>query len=208
MELFAIGLDGAREVEGATGVSVAGLVELPGEVAVNLLRYAAGSLLPEHPAGRPQLFAVLEGSGWVSGADRARRPIRARQAAYWSAGELHESGSEGGMLCVALQSPALDLPAGLKSLEHPAALRPVTPGEEDQASAVPRASDAVALRLVEVVLHVEKTLEGDRHTERVGLSTIRNERRRAMEAILVLLKDAGLQSYVAELRPFLRSARR
>jgi quercetin dioxygenase-like cupin family protein len=108
---------------GATGVSVGGLIELPGDIAVNLLRFSTHSRLPGHTAGRPQLFVVIDGDGWVSGDDGARAAIRTGEAAFWGPGELHESGSDEGMTCIVVQAPQLDLPSGLETLEHPAILQ-------------------------------------------------------------------------------------
>ena len=102
MQLFEMNLNNARPIAdyGAIGVSAAGLLELSNDVAVNILRFSPRSVLPEHQAGRPQLFLVLQGDGWVSGADGTRSNIRAGQAVHWAAGELHGSGTESGMLCV------------------------------------------------------------------------------------------------------------
>jgi len=66
MQLFEVNLNNARAITnyGAIGVSVAGLLELSSDVAVNVLQFSPQSILPEHPAGRPQLFVVLDGDGW------------------------------------------------------------------------------------------------------------------------------------------------
>jgi len=125
MQLFEVNLNNARAITnyGAIGVSVAGLLELSSNVAVNVLQFSPQSILPAHPAGRPQLFVVLHGHGWVSGADGRRSNLQAGQAVYWAAGEPHESGTEAGMLCIAVQSSNLDLPSGLMALEHPPILQ-------------------------------------------------------------------------------------
>jgi quercetin dioxygenase-like cupin family protein len=124
VELLQVDLDRAQGISayGAKGIAVGGLFELEGDIAVNVLRFSAGSHLPQHRAGRPQLFLVLEGEGWVTGADQEKHSIRAGQAAFWSEGEPHGSGSVTGMLAVIVQAPHLDLPGDLQGLEHPAIL--------------------------------------------------------------------------------------
>jgi len=67
-----------------------------------------GGFIPRHPATGPQLFAVLEGSGWVSGDDGRKVPIRAGQAAYWEPGESHESGTDGGMRAIVVECESFD----------------------------------------------------------------------------------------------------
>ncbi len=62
-----------------------------------------GGFIPRHPATGPQLFAVVEGSGWVSGDDGARLPIKAGQAALWEPGELHESATDKGMRVIIVE---------------------------------------------------------------------------------------------------------
>jgi quercetin dioxygenase-like cupin family protein len=128
VKLFRLDMDRTEVVSiaGATGVSVGGLIELPGDIAVNLLRFATHSRLSSHAAGRPQLFVVVAGDGWVSGDDGTRSAIRTGEAAFWRLGEIHESGSDEGMTCIVVQAPQLDLPSGLETLEHPAILQLLT----------------------------------------------------------------------------------
>jgi quercetin dioxygenase-like cupin family protein len=68
----------------------------------------AGGFIPRHPATGPQLFAVVEGRGWVSGDDGVKVPIQAGQAAFWEPGESHESGSEPGMRVIVVEGESFD----------------------------------------------------------------------------------------------------
>jgi hypothetical protein len=67
-----------------------------------------GGFIPRHPAVGAQLFAVVEGAGWVSGSDGNRIPIRAGQAAYWESDELHESGTDKGMRVIVVEGDSFD----------------------------------------------------------------------------------------------------
>jgi mannose-6-phosphate isomerase-like protein (cupin superfamily) len=67
-----------------------------------------GGFVPRHPAVGPQLFAVVSGSGWVSGDDGVKVPIRTGQAAYWEPGESHESGTDEGMRVIVVQGVGFD----------------------------------------------------------------------------------------------------
>ena len=66
---------------------------------------------------------------------------------------------------------------------------------------IPAPPDAALIRLASIASHVDDLLAADRQVEKapVGLRTIKNDRRRTMEAILVLLADAELRVYLAEL---------
>ncbi len=60
-----------------------------------------------HAAPVPQLFLVVQGTGWVRGEDGARIPVREGDGVFWDRGESHESGSAGGMVAMTLQSDKL-----------------------------------------------------------------------------------------------------
>jgi hypothetical protein len=66
---------------------------------------------------------------------------------------------------------------------------------------MPRPSDAVLIRLAGIATQVEELLAADNQMDKapVGLRTIKNDRRRTMEAILVLLADPEVRDYLAEL---------
>ena len=65
----------------------------------------------------------------------------------------------------------------------------------------PKPSDAVLIRLAAIVARADELLAADQQTRKapVGLTTIKNDRRRTMEAILVMLADPDVREYVAEL---------
>jgi hypothetical protein len=81
-----------------------------GEAYVYCVHFDQNGQIGEHPAGFAQLFLVVQGEGWVMGADRVRVPIAAGQGAYFSPGELHSKGSETGMTVIMVQAD--DLQAG------------------------------------------------------------------------------------------------
>ena len=66
---------------------------------------------------------------------------------------------------------------------------------------VPKPSDAVLIRLAAIAAHADELLAADEQTRKapVGLTAIKNDRRRMMEAILVMLADADVRGYIAEL---------
>ena len=78
-----------------------------GEAHVVCIRLAAGGLLGRHPASVDQVFVVVNGSGWVRGADEEPTTVDAGTAVYWSAGEEHESGTDSGMTAIVVESERL-----------------------------------------------------------------------------------------------------
>ena len=67
---------------------------------------------------------------------------------------------------------------------------------------LPAPSDAVVVHLATLAAHVENLLAADHPLDKtpIGLTNAKNDRRRAMETILVLLADAEVRDYVAELK--------
>jgi hypothetical protein len=66
---------------------------------------------------------------------------------------------------------------------------------------IPAPSDEVVIQLATLAAHVQDMLAADHPLDKtpIGLTTAKNQRRRAMETILVLLADPGVRGYVAEL---------
>lgn len=95
-------------------------VTAPGSVGARVRRLAAGAhvvvievepggLVARHPAAGFQLFAVVSGSGWVSGGEGGREPIASGQAVVWDPGEEHESGSDEGMTALVVEAESLEI---------------------------------------------------------------------------------------------------
>ena len=103
-----IQLAGEREVTAPGSVS-ARVRRLAPEAHVVVIEVGPGGLVARHPAVGAQLFAVVAGSGWVSGGDGAREPIEAGEAVLWDPGEEHESGSDAGMTVLVVEAQSLDL---------------------------------------------------------------------------------------------------
>jgi hypothetical protein len=69
------------------------------------------------------------------------------------------------------------------------------------ADPVPQPTDDVLIQLATLAAHIQEMLAADHPVDKtpVGLTTAKNQRRRAMETILVLLADSGVRRYVSEL---------
>jgi len=102
------GFGGGRQIRefDSADASVVG-VTTSGHVVV--ISIEPGGLVGRHPAGAEQLFLVVSGSGWVTGPDGRRVALGAGEAAVWSAGEEHESGSAEGMTALVVEAEQLDI---------------------------------------------------------------------------------------------------
>ena len=66
-------------------------------------RLGPGGRIGRHPASVCQLLAVVEGSGWVSGADGTPEAIAAGQAVWWGSGEEHETWTDDGLTAIVIE---------------------------------------------------------------------------------------------------------
>jgi quercetin dioxygenase-like cupin family protein len=101
-------LVGEREVT-APGSLSARVRRLAPDAHAVVIEIGPGGIVARHPAVGAQLFVVVRGSGWVSGADGAREEIGAGEAVLWEPGEEHESGSDEGMTALVVEADALDV---------------------------------------------------------------------------------------------------
>ena len=92
-----VGFSPAEDLlEGVTVAPLTGSIFRGAPFQVAVFRIAPGGRIVRHPALVPQLLAVLEGSGEVSGADGVPEAISAGDAVFWQEGEEHETTSAGG----------------------------------------------------------------------------------------------------------------
>jgi quercetin dioxygenase-like cupin family protein len=73
-----------------------------------IFRVEPGGRLRRHPATFPQILAVLDGSGDVSGADGVDEAIHAGEAVFWRQGEEHEMKSDVGLTALIIEGESLD----------------------------------------------------------------------------------------------------
>jgi quercetin dioxygenase-like cupin family protein len=102
-----VDLRGEREVTAPGSVS-ARVKRLAPQAHAVVIEIGPGGVVARHPAVVPQLFVVVSGTGWVSGADGEREAIGAGEAVLWEQGEEHESGSDEGMTALVLEAVSLE----------------------------------------------------------------------------------------------------
>ena len=73
-----------------------------------VFRLGAGGRIARHPADVPQILAVLEGAGEVSGVDGVLEPIGSGEAVFWATGEEHEIRSATGLTALILEGERLE----------------------------------------------------------------------------------------------------
>lgn len=106
IRIFSFDIDRALPIErfGSGGASSVELAHGSGEAHSYAVHFQPGGSIGRHPAGFDQLFLVVQGSGWVAGADGVRLAVDQACGAFIPKGEVHSKGSEAGMLAVMIQA--------------------------------------------------------------------------------------------------------
>jgi quercetin dioxygenase-like cupin family protein len=109
-------------LEGVTVAPLTASIAAGSAFQAAVFRLAAGGRIARHPARCPQILAVVEGTGVVSGADGATTSISAGDAVYWDEGEEHETRTDAGLTALIIEGPGL-VPYGAEDDEGPRAGR-------------------------------------------------------------------------------------
>lgn len=109
MKLYRFDASLARPIEqyGSLGASFVPLMRTTTALTIVCIRLDAGGVLGRHPATQNQLFLVVDGTGEVSGEDARSHIIAAGQAAFWIAGEMHETRTQHGLTAIVIEGEAI-----------------------------------------------------------------------------------------------------
>lgn len=111
MNVFRFDLAVGKKIEafGSSGFTLSKIARLREESDIKCAYLSSRGIIAYHQTVQDQLFIVVQGEGWVRGeSPETRRPIRAGQAAFWAAGEWHESGTETGMVVILIEGENID----------------------------------------------------------------------------------------------------
>ena len=97
-----------ERLEGVTIAPLTAPLRAGAPVQAAIFRLAPGGRIARHPATVPQILAVLEGAGHVSGGDGELRPIAAGEGVFWPAGEEHETRTDTGLTALVLEAEGLE----------------------------------------------------------------------------------------------------
>jgi quercetin dioxygenase-like cupin family protein len=106
VRIFRFAADATEAIRSYSSVSASALALGHGEGAshVYAVHIEPGGEIGPHPAGFDQFFLVVQGSGWIAGADGIRHLLPALHGAFVPKGETHAKGSEAGMVAIMVQA--------------------------------------------------------------------------------------------------------
>ncbi|MGD2027350.1 MAG: hypothetical protein PVI99_05995 [Anaerolineales bacterium] len=105
MKIFCFDAGVGREMTHFGGVNViqSRIAALTSQTQVSCMYLQPEGRIGYHQAATPQLFLVVDGTGWVRGEAVEGQPLEAGQAAFWEKGEWHESRTETGMTALVIE---------------------------------------------------------------------------------------------------------
>ncbi|MDP1458114.1 cupin [Bacillus wiedmannii] len=79
-----------------------------GNVHIGAMHLRENGIIGYHEAVVSQLLLIVDGEGYVCGADKKNVKVEAGQAVFWEKGEFHETITEKGLLAIVIESEELE----------------------------------------------------------------------------------------------------
>ncbi|UNP78199.1 cupin [Bacillus nitratireducens] len=79
-----------------------------GNIHIGAMHLQENGIIGYHEAVVSQLLLIVDGEGYVCGADKEKVKVEAGQAVFWEKGELHETSTEKGLMAIVIESEELE----------------------------------------------------------------------------------------------------
>ncbi|HDX9639143.1 TPA: cupin domain-containing protein [Bacillus mobilis] len=79
-----------------------------GIVHIGAMHLQENGIIGYHEAVVSQLLLIVDGEGYVCGADKEKVKVEAGQAVFWEKGEFHETSTEKGLMAMVIESEELE----------------------------------------------------------------------------------------------------
>ncbi|GIO31687.1 MULTISPECIES: cupin domain-containing protein [Paenibacillus] len=111
MKIVDFGSEKGRIIEafGSQNLAMTRILSSSGELQTGCMHLGPNGVVGYHQATVPQLFLVVGGEGFVKGKENEELPIQAGSAAFWEAGEWHETRTEQGLTAIVIEGESLKL---------------------------------------------------------------------------------------------------
>ncbi|MGE6348481.1 cupin [Bacillus mycoides] len=79
-----------------------------GNIHIGAMHLQENGIIGYHEAVVSQLLLIVDGEGYVCGANKEKVKIEAGQAVFWDKGELHETSIENGLIAIVMEAESLE----------------------------------------------------------------------------------------------------
>ena len=84
------------------------ILNYKGNVHIGAMHLRENGIIGYHEAVVSQLLLIVDGDGYVCGADKEKVKVEAGQAVFWKKGEFHETCTENGLIAIVIESEDLE----------------------------------------------------------------------------------------------------
>ncbi|PEC86176.1 cupin [Bacillus cereus] len=84
------------------------IVNHQGNIHIGAMHLRENGIIGYHEAVVSQLLLIVDGDGYVCGADKEKVKVEAGQAVFWKKGEFHETCTENGLIAIVIESEDLE----------------------------------------------------------------------------------------------------
>ncbi|WP_459501121.1 cupin [Bacillus sp. C1] len=84
------------------------VVKHQSEVHIGCMHLQPKGIIGYHEAVVSQLLLIVQGEGFVCGADKKKKTVAPGQAVFWNKGEFHETTTETGLMAIVIESENLE----------------------------------------------------------------------------------------------------
>lgn len=84
------------------------IVKHQGNIHIGCMHLQPKGMIGYHEAVVPQLLLIVEGEGYVCGADKKKVKVQSGHAVFWDKGEFHETSTETGLMVIVIESENLE----------------------------------------------------------------------------------------------------
>ncbi|MDA2004416.1 cupin [Bacillus cereus group sp. BfR-BA-01358] len=83
------------------------IVNHQGNIHIGAMHLRENGIIGYHEAVVSQLLLIVDGEGYVCGANKEKVKVKAGQAVFWEKGEFHETSTEHGLMAIVMESEGL-----------------------------------------------------------------------------------------------------
>ncbi|PFF07412.1 cupin [Bacillus cereus] len=84
------------------------IVNHQGKIHIGAMHLKENGIIGYHEAVVSQLLLIVDGEGYVCGANKEKVKVEAGQAVFWEKGELHETSTERGLMAIVMEAEDLE----------------------------------------------------------------------------------------------------
>lgn len=84
------------------------IVNHQGNIHIGAMHLKENGIVGYHEAVVSQLLLIVDGEGYVCGADKEKVKVKAGQAVFWEKGEFHETSTEHGLMAIVMEAEDLE----------------------------------------------------------------------------------------------------